>query len=759
MIEKLKIFNNFIAKNIKYVYILFIAILQLYFVEYQNGFIMFFWLENSSNNIWIIFVTLILGYIFLKKILKKDHTSAIITSIIFTLFNVFIAIKLKYKELILYFSCNNILTDFEYSILGNFDARMYEMIFKIGIGLILVLSVKFVNKNKKINLQIINKTKSIKLSIPILVIITLVISFGFSIVQYKLFKDLVILLLFNKCFLVSLLGIILFTIFWAIFRKVYLSTIICYLIVFVFSVVMKLKIKYTGEPLLFSDINFLKNIDVISTLVSKEAIIEVLKEHFAFIIFFGLIIILSFKWNLTLKNAKLRISILIIDFLILMILFVPNNATKEFFLKKFLDSESYKDFDSYTTNYSYCIQYGMITGMYGIHLNTIFHEPEGYNEAKLNQIVNISTNNENANKKDKIQEPTNLILFFSESFWSVDELEEIEFDKEITSNFNRLKSKGKLINLITPSYGGMSENVAFEFLTGGSMNYFPNGYIPVMSLYSKKNATEIPSILKILKDSGYQSEIIFGVDAYNSKKAMHKIGFDEYVELSKLGYSTDDETTVNYLIDNLKEDDGKRIYMVESYEGHMPYNIHRYDNYDFNIMESNLTKNEMSTLKTYAQAMFNADKQLGKLYQYIENFEEPTILVFMGDHLPYIQTGSGVNLIDKLEYFNTDDELLNYYRKYNTQCLILANYDISSLEVPEYSGVDLVLPNLLNQMDIDNNTNYYKWLNSTKECISASNKYITLDKDGNMYYTQDLTGEMKELYELREMIQYKYFIK
>lgn len=201
------------------------------------------------------------------------------------------------------------------------------------------------------------------------------------------------------------------------------------------------------------------------------------------------------------------------------------------------------------------------------------------------------------------------------------------------------------------------------------------------------------------------------------------------------------------------------VYMVETFEGHMPYTIDKYENYDINIEKSNFSDEENITLRTYAQVLYNADKQLNRLYEYIKQIEEPTLLLFMGDHLPYLYTEEVGNIVDKLEYFNTNDELLNYYRKYNTQCLILANFDISQLEVPEYSGVDLILPNILNQMNVKNNTNYYKWLDSTKDYIAGSNKYITLDKDGNMYYTKDLTGEMKELYEFREMVQYKYFIK
>ena len=65
-------------------------------------------------------------------------------------------------------------------------------------------------------------------------------------------------------------------------------------------------------------------------------------------------------------------------------------------------------------------------------------------------------------------------------------------------------------------------------------------------------------------------------------------------------------------------------------------------------------------LLSYSQSCYNADMQLGRMYDYIQNFDEPTILVFYGDHLPYLpDTKTKEDIINYLSYFNTDDELLN----------------------------------------------------------------------------------------------------
>jgi len=43
---------------------------------------------------------------------------------------------------------------------------------------------------------------------------------------------------------------------------------------------------------------------------------------------------------------------------------------------------------------------------------------------------------------------------------------------------------------------------------------------------------------------------------------------------------------------------------------------------------------------------------------------------------------TGNNIINKLDYFNTNDELLNLYRLYNTEALILSMFGFPSSADP-----------------------------------------------------------------------------
>ena len=110
-----------------------------------------------------------------------------------------------------------------------------------------------------------------------------------------------------------------------------------------------------------------------------------------------------------------------------------------------------------------------------------------------------------------------------------------------------------------------------------------------------------------------------------------------------------------------------------------------------------------------------------------------------------------------MKYFNTDDELLNTYRKYNTQGVILSNFDLGDTSKWNYLSADMILTNIINNMDIEI-SDYYKWLDTTSDILPASNRLVSCDTEGNLYWTDELEGEMKEILDLRENMQYKILI-
>lgn len=525
---------------------------------------------------------------------------------------------------------------------------------------------------------------------------------------------------------------------------------------FITMIINQIKIIYTGEPIYFSDLNFLGKTGELTSMISTTMLPMILKYILVFFIIaiiFFIIIIKSKKNEIEVENKKIRIGVGSISFIIILLLFIPIKNMKNIYLEMFFQVSKYKDYASYTTNLDYYTTHTLLSGMYGVLLNNQFIEPKDYNEEELNR--QLGKNNIENNRE--IGKP-NIIVMFSESFWDIDKLEEIEFDKKVASNFKELEKEGKKVELLTCAYGGMSENVTFELLTGGSLNYFTKGYIPVVSFYKRKNSEKAPSIIKELNKNNYKTEIIFGSDYYDSEKSLKKMGFYGYLDLEKNNVS--DEYITDLMIERLKnkKDEEKLFCMAETIQNHMPYTKSKYDNYDIKIENSNLDEDINNTILSYSQGIYDADKQLKRLYEYIKTYNEPTILIFLGDHLPYLYTEKGKNAIESLKYFNVENEIEKRYKMYNTQALILSNYEINYERIPQYLSNDLLLTYIINNMDIEI-VDYYKWLYKTIEDLPSTNSFLALDKDSRLYDINNMALKMEEIYRLKEKMQYKFFIK
>ena len=74
-----------------------------------------------------------------------------------------------------------------------------------------------------------------------------------------------------------------------------------------------------------------------------------------------------------------------------------------------------------------------------------------------------------------------------------------------------------------------------------------------------------------------------------------------------------------------------------------------------------------------------------------------------------------------------------------------------------YLSPDMLLTTVCNKMDIQL-SDYYKWLYTTKDVLPNSNYLVTTDSNGKLYYTDDLDGEMKEILNLKEKMQYNILI-
>lgn len=565
---------------------------------------------------------------------------------------------------------------------------------------------------------------------------------------------------------------LLFTLLTAIFKKSNKAVIAISVIIFILTIINNIKFYYTFNPIYFSDIYFLKNIGELSGLVRFDIFLHLYYLRFFFLIAIMLsMVFITTLYGVEFKKGKTRIVTIIVCLLLLTLLFIPIRSKDKFLLGNVYAPEKRKDYKAMINNLEYYRKYGVIAGMYGIQLEDRPIEPNNYDEKKIEELINsYSSMNENPSTSDAITYP-NIIVMFQESYWDIEKLSEIKFDKNVTENIDLLKQLSNHSNMLSASYGGLSSNIEFELLTGGNLAFFSKGYNPFMQMYRKNISEKNPSIIKELKKNKYKTKMVFGRDYYFSGSVYKKLGIDEYVNEFADRKDYKDHIKGNYISDHALVDDALNelknkshdkslFYMTATIQSHMPFYKEKYDNYDIAIKESTLSDNEKDVILSYSQGVYDTGIELMRLYREIQKIDDPTIvIVILGDHLPYLYNDKGEDILLKSEYFNTPDEKENLLRKYTTEVLTFSNYEYVPDFKYDYISPDYILTKVINDLNM-NISPFYKITNETHNKISALNQYLLIDSDMEKYYTTDsFNKEIQDIYNLRESLQYYFFRK
>ena len=517
----------------------------------------------------------------------------------------------------------------------------------------------------------------------------------------------------------------------------------------------QIKIFYMQEPIYLSDISLLGGLGEAMS-ITNGTLINFFTGNWLILltqllIFIGFIFLIH---RIKEEPQKRKYSFLI-QFIIFIILSLPFKFTTNIMKKIY---NSFEDFSLLTDSVQYCMFYGITGNMYYNMLDNRIFIPDDYDQKEVDKVLNYKINKEE--KNDNL----NIVFVFSESFFDVSKISKnIEFSDNFLEDYQNLKKTNKTIQLVSPTYGGKSSNVEWELLTGFNLAYYNKDYIPYFSLASNKDIYKQENILSVLSKNNMKNYVYYSYDdsLYNAGKVYENLKFikKKSINPKKKGFYESDDYLTDQIIETLKKEKSNLFYFATTMQSHMPYKKDKYDKYNVSIKKSNLNKEDQETILSYTEGLNDASLALKKLNDYIQTIDKKTIIIFMGDHLPYLSNPKGENLIDKLDYFNTNDNLVNTYRKYNTEALILSNFQID-FDDTKYLSPDLLMLYVLNSVNMKM-TPYYSYLiNESKEILPCYNKYVSVDNNGKLYYTSKLSKKMLEEYKLRESVQYNiYFSK
>lgn len=306
---------------------------------------------------------------------------------------------------------------------------------------------------------------------------------------------------------------------------------------------------------------------------------------------------------------------------------------------------------------------------------------EGYNDEAIAAIVNISENKVEARTGVK----PNVIVVLSESFWDPTLIKSAKFSKDPIPFFHKLQETQTSGWMLSPQYGGGTANVEFEVLTGNTMRFLPQGSIP----YNQFINHEVDSLASILARQGYTSTAIspFHNWYFSSKSVYQNFGFSKFIPIEFFNpnyvgpYIADSEVAANIIAESTKSE-GPDFIFANTMQNHFHFYPGKFDKNTIDV-SGDFSASSKGMLETLAQGIYDADKMLQKLVEHYSNLNEPTIIVFFGDHLPAL--GDDYEVYKDTKYITGADDPDFLNKMYRVPFVIWDNFSQSSKEKLEIS--------------------------------------------------------------------------
>lgn len=201
-------------------------------------------------------------------------------------------------------------------------------------------------------------------------------------------------------------------------------------------------------------------------------------------------------------------------------------------------------------------------------------------------------------------------------------------------------------HIVVPGFAGGTANTEFDVLTGMQTNALSVTATSAMRVVNRN----LDSLFRVFGADGYRTSFYHPGDAwfYNRENVYRWLGAEHEVfakDMKNLEYKgrwvTDD-----YMAGLIEEEfetavsEGRPLFnYTTTIQNHMSYTADKYgEGHTFAPVSTtaDISPETRSMLEVYTEGVRDADAMLGRLTAYFAEREEPVVLVFYGDHLPYL---------------------------------------------------------------------------------------------------------------------------
>ena len=351
---------------------------------------------------------------------------------------------------------------------------------------------------------------------------------------------------------------------------------------------------------------------------------------------------------------------------------------------------------------SYCFT---VTGM-----RNGITKPIDYSQEKIEKIMDGVNQPFKSEKENKEVKKPNIIFLQLESFFDINYVKNYVYNENPIPYFTQLKEEYSSGFLTVPAFGAGTANTEFEIMTGMKLSFFSPGEYPYKTILKKRTCESVPYNLASI---GYSTHVVHNNVAsfYGRSKVFTNLGYDSFTssenmnitEMTPNGWAKDKILT-QYIMQCLETTDEPDYIYTISVQGHGDYYKESAQVDEPEIMVENIQEeNQKGAVNYYIDQISEMDDFLRDLCETLREYDEDTVLVMYGDHLP----GLGFS-----------DEDLSNGDVFQTEYVIWSNFDMKKKD-KDLDAYQLAAE-VLNRLDIHTGTitRYHQRYQGKKNYVS-----------------------------------------
>lgn len=469
-------------------------------------------------------------------------------------------------------------------------------------------------------------------------------------------------------------------------------------------------------------------------------------DYNIFFIFITTLLIITIACKLrsfrAIPTFKLRIPVIISYIVIVGVFFNVFILSHQLSNWK-VDVKLYRPHESYS-------KYGSVLATVRTMGYIIVDKPEGYSVKQVENIANSYSEDEGTG-----QTP-NIIVIMDEAFSDLESINEFQVSEDYMPFIRGLNENTIKGNVYVSVFGGNTANSEFEFLTGNSMALLPANSVPYQ-LFIKDKFPSITYNLKQLNYVGNNAMHPYKANGFNRLTVYPLLGFENFI--------TRDDFNQPIMLRDKITDESNFDRIIEEYEASKSqsdnpfflFNVTMQNHGGYKTSDPNFIKKisiedenfDDEYTQNYLSLIKYTDEAVEKLVGYFENVNEPTVIIFFGDHQPGLKQEWFDKMFGKSEKELTTEELMV---KYQVPFFAWANYDIPEENVDKIS-LNYLSSFIMGKLGVKL-TKYQQYLLDVQEQVPVMNSLGYWGADGNFYDYDNMKSPYYELLNEYRCVQY-----